>query len=90
MRSRVERQRVGTWQFVRRDFDVTGTEDCQKVEHFLEEISDKARTIVKLSLVGQLSLADMDRLEAALDHAVRSPRRPRTLGAPLRSRRPAR
>jgi DNA repair exonuclease SbcCD nuclease subunit len=65
----VERQRVGTWQFVRRDFDVTGTEDCQKVEHFLDEISDKARTIVKLSLVGQLSLADMDRLEFALSHA---------------------
>jgi DNA repair exonuclease SbcCD nuclease subunit len=65
----VERHRVGTWQFVRRDFDVTGTEDCQKVEHFLDEIADKARTIVKLSLVGQLSLADMDRLELALDHA---------------------
>jgi DNA repair exonuclease SbcCD nuclease subunit len=65
----VERHRVGTWRFVRQDFDVTGTEDCQKVEHFLEEIADKARTIVKLSLVGQLSLADMNRLEAALDHA---------------------
>jgi hypothetical protein len=65
----VERHRVGTWRFVRQDFDVTGTEDCQKVEHFLEEIADKARTIVKLSLVGQLSLADMDRLETALNHA---------------------
>jgi DNA repair exonuclease SbcCD nuclease subunit len=64
----VERHRVGTWQFVRRDFDVTGPEDCLKVEHFLEEISDKAHTIVKLSLVGQLSLADMDRLESALAH----------------------
>ena len=69
-RSRSSAGRVGTWQFVRRDFDVTGTEDCQKVEHFLEDISDKARTIVKLSLVGQLSLADMDRLESALDHAA--------------------
>ena len=65
----VERHRVGTWRFVRRDFDVTGPEDCLKVEHFLDEISDKARTIVKLSLVGQLSLADMDRLELALAHA---------------------
>ena len=65
----VEHHHVGTWRFVRQDFDVTGTEDCQKVEHFLDEIADKARTIVKLSLVGQLSLADMNRLEAALDHA---------------------
>jgi hypothetical protein len=40
-----------------------------KVEHFLEDISDKARTIVKLSLVGQLSLADMNRLETTLRHA---------------------
>ncbi len=48
---------------------MTGPEDCLKVEHFLDDISDKARTIVKLSLVGQLSLADMDRLEATLDHA---------------------
>jgi DNA repair exonuclease SbcCD nuclease subunit len=66
----VERRRVGTWQFVRRDFDVTGTEDCDKVEHFLDELSDKPRTIVKLSLVGQLSLADMDRLETALSDAA--------------------
>jgi len=65
----VERRRIGTWQFVRQDFDVTGPEDCLKVEHFLEDISDKARTIVKLSLVGQLSLTDMDRLETTLDHA---------------------
>jgi len=65
----VERRRVGTWQFVRQDFDLTGPEDCLKVEHFLEDISDNARTIVKLSLVGQLSLTDMDRLEATLDHA---------------------
>jgi hypothetical protein len=66
----VERRRVGTWQFVRRDFDVTSIEDCHKVEQFFEELSDKARTIVKLSLVGQLSLADMDRLEALVDHAA--------------------
>ncbi len=65
----VERRRVGTWQFVLRDFDVTGPEDCLKVEHFLDDISDKPRTMVKLGLVGQLSLADMDRLEATLDHA---------------------
>ncbi len=66
----VEHRRVGTWRFVLQDFDVTGPEDCRKVEHFLEDISDKARTIVKLSLVGQLSLADMDRLDATLDHAA--------------------
>jgi DNA repair exonuclease SbcCD nuclease subunit len=65
----VEPRRVGTWRFVREHFDLGGTADCERVEQFLEDLPDKQRTIVKLSLVGQLSLADMARLEAALEHA---------------------
>jgi DNA repair exonuclease SbcCD nuclease subunit len=65
----VEPRRVGTWRFVREHFDLGSTADCERVEQFLEDLPDKQRTIVKLSLVGQLSLADMARLEAALEHA---------------------
>ena len=65
----VEPRRVGTWRFVREHFDLGGSADCEQVEQFLEDLPDKQRTIVKLSLVGQLSLADMARLEAALEHA---------------------
>jgi DNA repair exonuclease SbcCD nuclease subunit len=65
----VEPRRVGTWRFVHEHFDLGGSADCKQVEQFLEDLPDKQRTIVKLSLVGQLSLADMVRLEAALEHA---------------------
>ena len=64
----VESHRVGTWRFVRREFDLIGSEDCDRVEAFLDAIDDKARTIVKLALVGQLSLAVKARLDAILDH----------------------
>ena len=64
----VEPRRVGTWRFVREHFDLGGSADCERVEQLLEDLPDKQRTIVKLSLVGQLSLADMARLETALEH----------------------
>jgi DNA repair exonuclease SbcCD nuclease subunit len=66
----VQPHRVGTWRFVRRQFDLGSSLDCQRVEEFLDGLPDKPRTIVKLSLVGQLSLADMARLETSLDHAA--------------------
>lgn len=65
----VERHRVGTWRFVREHFDLVGMEDCDRVRQFLNEIPDKQRTIVKLALVGQLSLAEMAVLETTLELA---------------------
>lgn len=66
----VERHQVGTWQFVRERFDLAGAADCERVHRFLDALPDKQRTIVKLSLVGQLSLADMARLDTTLDLAA--------------------
>ena len=54
-------RRVGSWQFVREHFDLAGAADCERVKQFLDEIPDKQRTIVKLSVVGQLSLAEIGR-----------------------------
>lgn len=65
---RVQPRAVGTWRFVLEEFDVTGSEDCDRVESFLAAIDDKARTIVKLALVGQLSLAEKAHLDDVLDH----------------------
>lgn len=62
--------RVATWRFLRESFDLTSRADCEEVRSFLEAIPDKHRTIVKLSLVGQLSLGDMTWLEAQLEHAA--------------------
>ena len=64
----VEPRRVGTWRFVLEHFDVTARVDCDRVEAFLEGIADKPRTIVKLALVGQLSLADKAHLDDVLEH----------------------
>jgi len=52
----VEPRRVGSWQFLAEQFDLSGADDCHRLELYLEGIADKARTIVKLALVGQLSL----------------------------------
>ena len=65
----VDRHHVGTWRFVRQDFDLAGAADCDRLQQFLDEIPDKHRTIVKLALVGQLSLAEMAQLETTLDLA---------------------
>lgn len=65
----VERRHLGTWRFKRQEFDLAGAADCDEVRRFLDEIPDKKRTIVKLALVGQLSLAEMARLDEILDHA---------------------
>lgn len=65
----VEARKVGTWAFVREHFELAGPEGCTQVQAFLAGLPDKQRTIVKLSLVGQLSLADMAKLEASLENA---------------------
>lgn len=65
---RVQPTAVGNWRFVLGEFDVTGSDDCDRVESFLAAIDDKARTIVKLALVGQLSLAEKAHLDEVLEH----------------------
>jgi DNA repair exonuclease SbcCD nuclease subunit len=64
----VEPRRVGTWRFLANQFDLAGADDCHRLGLYLEGIGDKARTIVKLGLVGQLTLADKVALDALLEH----------------------
>lgn len=64
----VEARRVGRWRFLAETFDVSGPDDCHRLELYLDAIADKARTVVKLALVGQLSLADKVSLDALLHH----------------------
>lgn len=65
-RTRVEVRRVAGWRFVRRQFDLAGPADCERLEAWMDALVDKDRTIVKLALVGQLSLADKARLDRLL------------------------
>jgi DNA repair exonuclease SbcCD nuclease subunit len=59
---------TATWRFVSGDFELSGPDDCKAVAAFLDDIADKPTTVVKLGLVGQLSLATHGDLELALDH----------------------
>jgi DNA repair exonuclease SbcCD nuclease subunit len=61
---------VSSWRFIREAFEVNDRQESQLVRTFLDELPDKQRTIVKLSLVGQLSLDDMTWLEEQLEHAA--------------------
>ncbi len=64
----VERVPVGTWRFVRREVQLGGRGDCDALIGWLEGFEDKARTVVKLDLVGQLGVADKAFLDEQLDH----------------------
>ncbi len=59
---------VGTWRFLRHEAALTGEADLDALDALLDEQPDKARTIVRLALVGQLSLAEKARLDAVLAH----------------------
>ena len=64
----VESRRVGTWRFVRESRELTGDGDIDALEEWLSGIEGKERTILKLALVGQISLAQKARLDDLLAH----------------------
>ena len=64
----VERRRVGTWEFVSHDWQLSSDEDIDTLEEWLSSLQNKDRAIVKISLVGQVSLAQKARLDALLEH----------------------
>ena len=64
----VERRRIGTWEFVSHDWQLSSDEDIDVVEEWLSSLQNKDRAIVKLALVGQVSLAQKARLDAMLEH----------------------
>ncbi len=65
----VKTQRVGTWRFERNERELSSDSDIDAIEEWLTGLSDKSRTIVKLALVGQISVAQQARLENLLkDH----------------------
>ena len=57
---------VKVWRFVDQRFDLSGPDDVEAVKVFLDEQPDKARTIVRLTLAGHLSISSAARLEEIL------------------------
>ncbi len=66
----VERRRVGTWEFSSRDWQIGGDADIDALEEWLSSLANKDRCIVKLGLVGQVSLAQKARLDGILEHSA--------------------
>ncbi len=61
-------RRVARWVFRQLEFPLQGGADVDRLDEELSGIPDKATTIVRLTLVGELSLADHARLETVLEH----------------------
>ena len=60
---------VGRWKFIEREqVDLNTKEDIEALRSWLENLEDKERTIVKLRLVGALSLSFHGKLEELLSH----------------------
>ena len=63
-------RRLGTWRFVHHDWELSADEDIDELEGWLEGLNDKDRTIVKLTIVGQVSVAQKARLDSVLEHSA--------------------
>jgi len=60
---------VGRWKFIEREqVDLNTKEDIEALRNWLENLKDKERTVVKLRLVGSLSLSFHSELEELLSH----------------------
>ncbi len=64
----VRRVGVGTWRFLRCERHLSADEDIDELEEWLAGLDDKDRTIVKLSIVGSVSVAQKARLDRLLEH----------------------
>lgn len=61
-------ERLSKWRFLRRDWQISSDEDIEALEEWLINLEDKDRTIVKLSMVGQVSVDQKARLDELLEH----------------------
>jgi DNA repair exonuclease SbcCD nuclease subunit len=61
---------TGAWRFIERDaVPISGPEDIEALQRFLDELPDKERTVLKLRLRGALPLALDADLRERLEHA---------------------
>ena len=63
----VASRRVGTWRFQRREWELSGDRDIDSLEDWLSGLDEKDRTIVKVSISGQVSVAQKARLDSMLE-----------------------
>ena len=61
-------RRLGTWRFVHIDRHLRADEDLDELEDWFSDLEEKDRTIVKMSIVGEVSVAQKARLDKVLEH----------------------
>ena len=66
---RVQPHEVGRWRFLRRSFDLAGTEDIELLADWLFGLEGKNTTVLRLDLAGTLQLGDWARLESVFAEA---------------------
>lgn len=64
----VEDRQLGTWRFVSHVWQLSSDDDLDALEEWFSALSNKDRAIVKVALVGQVSLAQKARLDSILEH----------------------
>lgn len=65
----VEGRSIGAWEFVAREWEIKGDAGLDALDGWLSDLRPKERTIVRISLSGQISLAQKARLDGLLkDH----------------------
>ena len=64
----VDIKHLGAWRFLRSDCDISSDQDIDSLEEWLSSLESKDRTILKLSMVGQVSVAQKARLDEMLEH----------------------
>ncbi|MBW3560912.1 MAG: DNA repair exonuclease [Actinobacteria bacterium] len=65
----VRPHRVGRWTFTDRTVDLVGDEDLTRLSSSLDSIGDKARTVAKLRIAGQLTVRGRAELDGILTDA---------------------
>ena len=58
---------LGKWRFLRSDWQMSSDKDIEALEEWLSSLEGKDRTIVKVSIVGQVSVAQKARLDELLE-----------------------
>ena len=64
----VEPVKTADWRFISHDIHLTGAADLDALDEWASSIEHRDRCIVKLGLVGQISLSEKARLDTMLDH----------------------
>ena len=63
----VEDRSVGSWQFLSREWEITGDADLDALDEWLSDLRPKERTIIRMSVGGRVSLKQQARLTELLE-----------------------